>query len=707
MGSRKVRSICFECHSRCGVILEADNGRLIRVTGDPDHPHSHGYTCPKGRAAIEIVYHPERITKPLVKVGGRQSTRFEATSWDRALDIVASGLLDAKQKTGPESVVFGTGTTRGMAPYLNRFLSLFGSPNFMAPSNMSGGPIVLGSAATCGFGLVDPDYANSSCILLWAHNPEASWPGLYMHDLNQGLKAGARLIVIDPRGTRLARMADHWLRIRPGTDVALALCFIHIIIAKGLFDKEFVEKWTSGFDKLCEHVSAFTPERCAGITWLAAEEITAAATAFGRARPASIGPGMGGVCQANDAFDLTRALTILAAITGNLEAKGGNLNCAPPTRKRSCYGPDFSAYLNLPKEQADKMLGLERFPLFAHIPIPCPPQVVWPAIEEGWPYPVKAMGLFANNSVCAYPNSVHVRKALSSLDFLFAVDYFHTPTTELADVILPPAHWAERDEIEDLLMKNHVMSQVKAVEPLPECRDEKQILVDLAFKMNLRGYWGSVQETLDYRLEPLGMTFEDLKKAGWFSTPITYRGYEKFGKFRTPTGKVELCAEYLSLLGIPPLPDFREPDEGPVSTPELLKEFPLILTTGGRNLVYYHSSHRNIASLKRRSPDPELDIHPDTAARLGIADGEWVFLASPRGRVEIRARYCDDLHRRVVHSPHGYWYGVKDGWKTLNINMITADEPLCPVTGSVPIKALLCRVEKRVEENLSTTRGEK
>ncbi|MCE5275502.1 MAG: molybdopterin-dependent oxidoreductase, partial [Deltaproteobacteria bacterium] len=179
MGSRKVRSICFECHSRCGVILEEDNGKLIRVTGDPDHPHSHGYTCPKGRAAIEIIYHPERITKPLVKVGGRQSTRFEATSWDKALDIVASGLLEARQKTGPESVVFGTGTTRGMAPYLNRFLSLFGSPNFMAPSNMSGGPIVLGSAATCGFGLVDPDYANSSCILLWAHNPEASWPGLY------------------------------------------------------------------------------------------------------------------------------------------------------------------------------------------------------------------------------------------------------------------------------------------------------------------------------------------------------------------------------------------------------------------------------------------------------------------------------------------------------------------------------------------------
>jgi anaerobic selenocysteine-containing dehydrogenase len=697
MSMKTVRSICFECHSRCGVILEVKGGKLIGVKGDKEHPHSHGYTCPKGRAAMEIIYHPERITKPLVKVGKKESTRFEEASWDKALDIIAENLMAAKEKWGAESVVFGTGTTRGMAPYLNRFLTLFESPNFMAPSNMSGGPIVLGSAATCGFGLVDPDYASSSCILLWAHNPEASWPGLYMYDINQGLKSGAKLIIVDPRRTRLARKADHWLRIRPGTDVALVLCFINIIIEHGLYDKDFVDKWTTGFDKLRDHVSPFTPKRCAEITWLSEEEIEAAAIAFGSTRPASIGPGMGGVCQANDAFDLTRALTILSAVTGNLEAKGGNLNCVPPTKKRSCYGPDFSAYNNLPKEQADKKLGLDRFPLFAYIPIPCPPQVVWPAIEKAKPYPVKAVGLFANNSVCAYPNSGRVRNVLGSLDFLFAVDYFHTPTTELAHVILPPAHWSERDEIEDLLMKNHVFCQVKAVEPVPECRDEKQILVDLAKKMNLQKYWGSVQETLDYRLEPLGMTFDEFKKVGWFATPLVYKGFEKFGKFRTPTGKVELYAEYLTMLGISPLPNFREPDEGPVSTPELLKEYPLILTTGGRNLVYYHSSHRNIPSLKKRSPDPELDIHPETARQLDIADGEWIYLASPRGRVQIKARYSDDMHPRVVHSPHGYWYGVKDGWKLLNINMITADEPLCPVSGSVPIKALLCRVEKRVE----------
>ena len=701
MSKQTVKSICFECHSRCGVLLDIEDGRLASVKGDKDHPFSHGYTCPKGRAAMEIIYHPDRITTPLMRSGRKASGRFEPCSWDTALDRIAEELLHIREKWGAESVVFGSGTTRGMAPYLNRFLTLFGSPNFMAPSNMSGGPIVVGSAATCGFGLVDPDYANSRCILLWAHNPEASWPGLYLYDIRKGLESGARLIVVDPRKTNFAAKADHWLQIRPGTDVALALCFIHVIIEEELYDKDFVEQWTSGFDKLKDHVKDFTPMRCSAITWIPENAIREAAVMFAKTGPAAIGAGMGGVCQANDAFDLNRSLTILSAITGNLEVAGGNLNCVPPTRKRSCYGPDFSPISNLPREQAMKKLGLDRFPLFEFIPIPSPPQTVWPAITDGKPYPVKALGLFANNSVCAYPNSTRVRAALESLDFLFAVDYYHTPTTDLADVILPPAHWTERDDVEDLLMKNHVFAQVKAIDPVPECRDEKQILIDLAGKMNIGGYWKSVTETLNYRLEPIGVDFETFKITGLYKTPIEYKQYEKKGGFKTPTRKVELYAEYLTMMNISPLPLFREPDEGPESNPELLNEYPLILTTGGRNIVFYHSSHRNIPSLKKKTPDPLLSIHPATAKAMNLEQGEWVRIKSSRGSAEIRIDFDGTMHPKVVHAPHGFWYGVEDGWKRLNINMLTDDSKLCPVTGSVPIKALLCRIEKMNERTPS------
>jgi anaerobic selenocysteine-containing dehydrogenase len=694
MSSETINTICFECHSRCGVLLEVKDGKLTGIRGDKEHPFSRGFICPKARACMEIVYHPERITKPLVRVGDKAGGRFEETTWDLALDIIAEKLLGYREKWGAESVVLGQGTTRGLPPSIGPFLSLFGSPNYMTPLNYSGGPIIVGSVATCGFSMADADYKNSKCIVLWAHNPAASWAGLFMHNINQGLKSGAKLIVVDPRGTNLAKKSDHWLPIRPGTDVALALCFIRIIIENGLYDQEFVEKWTTGFDKLQEHVAPFTPERVADITWLAADDIKATALTLAKTSPTAFGLGMAGVCHANDAFDLVRSLTIISAITGNLEVPGGNMKCTAPTGRRSCYGMEFDPLYNLPEEQAQKKLGLDTYPLSAKILMTSFSESIWPAILEGKPYPVKAVGLFANNSLCAYGNSPQVKEALTRLDFLFSADYFHTPTTALSDVILPPAHWTERDDVEDLLMKNHVFCQPKAVDPVPECWDEKKILIDLAKKMNLKGYYESVTELLDHRLEKTGLTFEAFKQVGKFSNPIEYRSYEKYNGFLTASKKVELYSDALESMGIEPMPVFREPGESPGNTPNLYEEFPLVLTTGARNIVYYHSAHRNIPSLRKHSPDPELQIHPQTAAELGIVDGEWVYLASPRGRVEIKARFFKHIHPKVVAAPHGYWYGVEDGWRRLNINMLTDNKPLDPVTAGPPIKALLCRVEK-------------
>ncbi len=694
MGKKSIRTICFECHSRCGVFLEVEKGKVVGMRGDKDHPFSHGYLCPKGRACMEIIYHPERITKPLIRVGNRGDGKFEPVSWDLALDVISRRLLDVREKWGAESFVAGGGDTRGIPPFLNRFLALYGSPNNFGPVNMSGGPLIFGSIMTAGF-VMEPDYKSSKCMLLWASNPESAWSGLYNHAIREGLKNGAKLIVVDPRRIPIAKKADHWLRVRPGTDVALALCFLHVIIKNRLYDEEFIDKWTKGFDKLRSHVADFTPERCAEITWVPAGEIEAAATTFASIKPACIGPGMAGTSQAPNAFDLNRAISSISAITGNLEVPGGNPNFIPPTGpQRSCYGTDFSVLKHLPPEQAGKKLGMDRYPIASRWM--SNPEPVLEAILEEKPYPVKVVGLFGSNAMCAYANSPHVKKALSAVDFLFAVDYFHTPTTALADVILPPAHWTERDDVEDAMMMNHIFCQEKAVEPVPECRDEKQILIDLAKKIGLKGYWNTVEEGLDYRLEPIGMGFEAFKKIGRFSTPVIYKSYERNNGFSTPSrsGKVDLYSEFLEMRGAAPLPIYQEPPEGPVSTPDVYKEYPLILTTGGRNIVYYHSAHRNIPSLRKLSPDPQLDIHPETAAAFKVEDGEWVWLRSPRGKVEIRIRLNEDMHPKVVHAPHGYWYGVKDGWERLNINQLTDNQPQCPVTGSVQTRALLCRIEK-------------
>jgi anaerobic selenocysteine-containing dehydrogenase len=657
-------------------------------------PSATALSVPKAKFCHELIYHPDRITTPLVRIGEKGSGRFEKVSWDQALSIIAERMLGARKDYGAESVVFGHGTTRGLSPYLYRFVSTFGSPNLMAPSNYSGGPIIMGSVMVCGFVMLDPDFSKSKDIVLWATNPDASLPGRFLYEINEGLKAGAVLTVVDPRGTRLARKAHHWLRIRPGTDTALALGFLNVIIRKGLYDRAFVEKWTVGFDQLKEHVSRFTPERCAEITWVPADEIIRAATAFGENRPGAILMGIGGASQQNDAFDMNRALTMLSAITGNLDVPGGNLHAIPPTGDRACYGRDFSFLNNLPPSKVQKKIGSERFPLLSIMGIPSPAEMVWPVILEQKPYPVKVLGLFANNSMCAFGNSPLVKKALTALDFLFAVDYFHTPTTQMADVVLPAAHWTERDDMEDLLMMNYLFCQPKAVDPIPECRDEKQILIDLAKRMGMEGYGGSVQEMLDYRLEPTGVTFEEFKKRHVLEGPIEYCKYEKRNGFETPSRKVELYSQFLKDMGIDPMPVFREPGEGPVARPDVFKEFPLVLTTGGRNIAFYHSAHRNIPSLRRLSPDPELQIHPETAEKLHISQGEWVYVASPRGRVEAKVTLFEHIHPGVVHLPHGYWYGDPDGWRRFNVNMITDNEPLCPVCAGTPMKSLLCRVEK-------------
>ncbi len=691
MGSSIVKTLCFECHSLCGVLLEVTDGKITKFAGDKDHPFSRGYTCVKGRACMEIVDSPLRITKPLLRTGKRGENKFEPVSWDKALDVISENLLEIREKWGAESFALGLGTNRGMGASLFRFMALYGTPNSFGPGQMCAAPVFAAGAITTGF-VPFPDYRHSKCILLWANNADEAWPGLYGQSIQQARKEGAKLIVVDPRPTKLAKKADHWLQIRPGSDTALALCFLNVIISRELYDKEFVEKWTSGFDKLREHVASFTPERCAEITWLSADKIVAAAELFAQTKPACLAPGLSGATLVPNAFDLNRALFSIAAITGNLDIPGGLVDFVPPTGDRWAYGPAFTDMSLLPPGQADKAIGLDVYPITTrgqgH------PDLYWKAMLEGKPYPIKGVGLFANNATCAYPNSKLVKKALSNLDFLFCVDFFHTPTTALADVILPPAHWTERDAVEDMMLMNHVFCMPKAMDPVGECRDEKQIVIDLAKRMGLQGYFNSVEELLDYRLSRIGMTYEELKKIGQFSTPVEYKKHEKNGRFGTISGKVELYSELMQQMGGSALPVYREPLESPLATPELYKEYPLILT-GGKKLAFYLTALRQIPSLNKLAPDPELDINPKTAAAMfGVEDGEWVWLKTLRGKVEIKIRYNEDMHPNVVSAPHGYWYGVENGWERLNINQILSNEPQCAVSGAVPARGALSKIEK-------------
>lgn len=508
------------------------------------------------------------------------------------------------------------------------------------------------------------------------------------------LRKGAKLIVIDPRSTGLASKADIWMQVRPGTDCALALGMLNVIINEGLYDKDFVDEWTVGFDKLQQHVQDYTPEEVEKVTWVPARLIREGARMFTQNKPASIILGAAGIVQHANSFQSARAITSLAAITGNLDIPGGNLHLLSPLRSRSAMAGESDApFGKLSPEVIKKRLGLDKLHVIEQTRMHmshC--TAVWRAMLEGKPYPLKVMLSLGGNALIAYENSLEVKEALSKLDFFAVAGLEMTPTAEIADIVLPVSHWAERDEIVDV--GNWAFCHQKAVEPPEECWGDRKILTELAKKLGLEGFWPSLEEHFNFRLEPLGLTMQQFREVGMVERPIEYKKYEKLGGFHTMTKKVELYSEVLEKMGYDPMPVHHEPPESPVSTPELAKDYPLILITGVRDINVVGTSYRHIASLRKRYPEPLLQIHPDTAKKLDIKDGDWVRIETPRGSVKHKAKLFDGLHPSVVATTFGWWYGYDNGWKEVNINVLTDNKHFDPQVGSTPIKSLLCRVGK-------------
>jgi anaerobic selenocysteine-containing dehydrogenase len=320
-------------------------------------------------------------------------------------------------------------------------------------------------------------------------------------------------------------------------------------------------------------------------------------------------------------------------------------------------------------------------------------------MRTGKPYPVKAFLVFGNNGMLTYAGTRQVRESLMHLDFMTVMDLYMTPTAELADLVLPSATWLEADAISivPLVAFNVVLAQQKVAQ-IGECRQPGEVFVDLAERLDLPVGKEPVREVLDGQLAHLGIDFEGLKEKGFIAAPIRYRKYEESG-FRTGSGKIELASGYLEALGYDPLPYYEEPPESPVSTPELVEKYPFILITGARSPYYFNSEYRQIPSLRKRHRDPIVEIHPDTARDRDIEDGDWVWIESPRGRIQQKARLTRGIDPRVVHIEHGWWfpeepapeYGV---WKS-NANVLTnSGPPYDPAIGTYQLRAMLCDIGK-------------
>jgi anaerobic selenocysteine-containing dehydrogenase len=706
--SKMIRSTCKSCHGGCGVLATVENGKVTHLEGDPESL-TRGTMCAKGLASVQEAYNPNRITHPLKRKGERGGGDWERISWEEALEIITERMRESIDGYGPSSVAICQGTGRGYNRYTFRFARSIGTPNVGVPADFCYGPrlavfgMMVGGRLYCdyhGWGGEYPRMHVSWGKQLEITNADGEMAVWFLHALDRA----EHLILVDPRATALAGRADLWLRVRPGTDAALALGMLNVIINEGLYDQDFVENWTYGFDRLRERVQEYPPETAAETTWIPAEQIVRAARMLAKARPGCIQIGES-LEASNNSIQTLRAIVCLMAVSGNIERPGGMVNWVPPDTGSM---EDFALEVPAPRETP---VGADEFRLLGQPPLPvCHMHTLFRQLRGGTS-PIRMMHLQGTNPLVAYPNTKQVKEGLLNVDFLSVADLYMSPTAEYADVVLPAAHWLETDDIWDMHPRFMIGAINKVVDPLGEAWPDNKIFNELGKKIAPEYWFDNVEEMLDHQLRKANMSWREFSNVGSLARTGEDQTYYKYrtdywregGGFGTPTGKVELYSTVMEELGYDPLPYYREPNESPYSTPELAEEYPFILSTGGRQPCYFHSQYRQVPWLRERQPYPIVQIHPDTAGELGIEDGEWVWIETPRGRIKQLAHLFAGMDPKVVVAQASWWYPEEEApehglWKS-NTNILTSnDAPYDPAMGSATFRALLCRVYKAEDE---------
>lgn len=714
--------ICGGCGANCGLLIHIKDGKVIKMVGDKTDPLSHGYICERATAIMSILHHKDRLRYPLKRVGERGEGKWKRITWSQATSEIAEKLCDIIRRYGAEAIAFVHGKPRGNDYIQRRFMNLLGSPNkFSSAGQVCWDNDAALECITYGW-IAFGDIEHAKCIVEWGNNPEQSDPPKWQKIL-KAKKEGAKLIVVDPVLSKTAKEADIWLQIRPGTDGALAMGWLNVIIRERLYDENFVEKWTVGFDKLVERVQKYSPEKVAEITHVPANKIIDSARIYATYKPATISTGVSMDHIGKNASQAIRAKAILRAITGNLDIPGGELLTG--LHPNVISETEVEENDRLPLTQKKKMLGAEKFRLFswsvfdqitqhakkagyrASIPsyslISAHAPTVWRAILSEKPYPIKAIICQASNPLVTCANTQLVYNAIKKLEVFVVHDIFMTPTAMLADYVLPAATWLERPCLDTYIAANFVRAGDRALAPIEECKTDFDFIRELGLAMGQEWPWNSLEELYDYRLRPAGYTWYSFIGDIRYDAPSPkYKKYEEKG-FATPTGKVEIYSTILESLGYDPLPDYEEPAQSHIRTPELAKSYPLILITGRRFRPMFHSMYRQVEHFRQKHPHPLVEINPETALQLGINDGDWVWIETTLGKVKQKAKISSCVPLNVVSAEHGWWFPEKTGrepilyglWES-NINVVIDDDPeKCDqIVGSWQLRAIPCKIYK-------------
>jgi anaerobic selenocysteine-containing dehydrogenase len=721
------RGTCPICGAGCFVEAKISNKRPVSIR--PDRTAGFPADCPRAGQAVDYHDHPERLNYPMKRIGKRGEGKWEQITWDQALDEIAEKLASIRDRFGPEAVQTMGGSYKGAGDSSCwRWSNLWGTPNILYQGKNCGEAELLsewavyGDQACIGSPVIP---GKTRCLILWGVGGSMSLAA-QVKNLKNYRAEGGKLIVIDPRRTDLAEMADIWLRLRPGTDGALGYGMINVIIAERLYDADFVRDWCVGFDELAEAVKSFTPERVSAITWVPADQIVAAARMFATNTPAHIPFGLGTAELGKATTSAVFAKTYLRAITGNLDVEGGAKFSEPPSSTRFREEMHWDRLIDHPLRKRDN-ISAERWPIAsvrglkayraamekvhplgigpAIYNMVVAPSAIPGAILEGKPYPIKAWILQAGNPLVALGDARKLHEAMMSdeLELSVNMDHWMTPCGALADYILPATDGLERPLLSNMWgFANSFSASRRIVDPRYERRDDYQLWRELGNRLGQQGLWpDTLEEWFDDILAPSGISHAQLAdfQIPWLMGDPTYKRYEQTG-FATASGKVELSSALLESLGYPGIPDYEEPAWSPESSPELFRDYPLILTTGNSLKWFYRSQHKHLEIMRKQHPYAQLTLHPDTAAELGIAEDEMVWVETPLGRVRQVAKFEPTYHPRVVHADSHMWYPEREAegdahfgvWES-NINAILPDgEDFSDYAGDCYMRGLICRV---------------
>jgi anaerobic selenocysteine-containing dehydrogenase len=599
-----------------------------------------------------------------------------------------------------------------------RFMNLIGSPNWISGVALCAGNTAAINRMVYGW-YPYPDYTKTNCIVLFGHNPwKHSWTPVY-NSIRQAQKRGAKLIVLDPRRSENAELADIWLPLRVGTDAAMCLGWLNVIIDEGLYDRDFVDKWTTGFDALCRRVKEFPLGRVAEITGVDTEQIAAAARLYATTRPAVI-PWSPITDQQRNSTSAIRLQCILRALTGNLDVPGGEiLHGLHPTIVSES---ELELHEVLSDRQKAKQLGSDSHPAFTYRGMSAlreptkrvwgyeyaniiggsymaNPSAVFRAMADANPYPVKAFFSLGNNTMMSFANMQLIFRALMKQDLVVALEHVMTPTAQLADYVLPGDSWLERPALSDGFGWTAIVRTSQQVSvPQGECRNVYDLWKGLADRMGIgeRFPWTDVHQLLDDRVAGLSPTFDEFARDNPIHMEkIRFKKYEDTG-FATPSGKVELYSNILESLGFDPLPYYR--DASPSTA-----DYPLMAFTGIREPEYFQTGHRHIASLRERNPEPRVFLNPEDARSNGIQDRDWIEVRTEQGKCTGQATVREDMPKGLIRVPHGWWKPeTTQGVRHLSGAWEYADAQVCPDSpdyldreqGIPHLRGIACAIKK-------------